>query len=461
MTIVPSDLPELDVAAASEPSSLTAGGKGRFRRKHFLQATTGFLFGQGALQILNGLAALFLVRVLSVEHYAQFGLAYGFQMAATLLMDLGFSGTIIPLVGDQISDRARIGKYLRAAKHLRNSTFLVIGPFITVAFLAVMHPRHWSWAVQAGLLFSVLLALYGNGGMSCYAAPLLIYGRLRQYYLPQTLSAFVRLMIYVLLRTMAALNAITAAMLYALNVLVNGLIFRRNSRALVEYPSHNQPEVNREVLRYTLPAIPSFIFFAFQSQIALSLISIFGRTVNLAEVAALARLSQLFVIFLSFNLVVIEPRIARLKAQRLLEMYVKLFLVAVALCTAIAAFAFIFPTPFLWLLGRKYAGLSGLIGWVVFTSCISYVANLLYVMNRARKWLFWRGTILEIVLTLGVDVCYAVFIGVRDTRHAVLFSLAASLCSFATHLYIAIYGFLRGPRNPGGSAVPVLASAEL
>jgi O-antigen/teichoic acid export membrane protein len=418
------------------------------RRGRILGAVLSFFFGQGTLQALNALSAIFLVRALSVEHYAQFGLAYGFQMAAAVLMDLGFTGTIIPLVGDRVDDRARVGRYLRAAKYLRDRTFLILGPLATLAFLGLMHRRHWSWEVQAGLVFSVLLALYASGPASYYGVPALIYGRLRAYYLPQNLFSLARLAVYVVLRQLGgALNACTAAAIYGLNVLANGLVFRKTSRALVEWPERDQPEVNREVVRYILPAIPALAFFAFRSQIALFLISIFGQTVNVAEVAALARLAQLFTIFSTFNLVIIEPRVARLSADNLPATYGRLVLLALGLCAGVVVLAFEFPSFFLWVLGRKYMGLSHLVGWVVMTACVTYLANLFYVMNRARKWLFWRGTILEIALTVGVDICFIVLIGVRDTRQAVFFTLAASLCSFVTHCYIGIYGFLRGPRN--------------
>ena len=125
--------------------------------------------------------------------------------------------------------------------------------------------------------------------------------------------------------------------------------------------------MNREVLNYILPAIPTFIFAAFQSQIALFLINAFGQTANVAEVAALSRLGQLFIVFTTFNLIIIEPRIARLKPERLLRTYLQLILLAFVFCLSIVLLAFAFPTPLLWLLGPKYSSLGHIVGWVVLT----------------------------------------------------------------------------------------------
>ena len=105
------------------------------------------------------------------------------------------------------------------------------------------------------------------------------------------------------------------------------------------------------------------------------------------------------------------------------------------------------PGFFLWLLGPKYSELRGLIGWVVLTACINYIAGLIWIMNRSRKWVFWRATIAEIALLLVVQIGFLVVFGVRSTRSAVMFNFASSFCYVIAHSYVAIYGFLKGQRN--------------
>jgi hypothetical protein len=202
-------------------------------------------------------------------------------------------------------------------------------------------------------------------------------------------------------------------------------------------------------MKYILPALPTFIFAAFQSQIALFLINAFGQTINVAEVAALGRVAQVFLVLTSFNMIIIEPRVARLGRDKLLRTYLLLLLLPCGLCLSIVPLAFAFPGPFVWLIGPNYRSLEPIVGWVVLTACFNYAANLIWIMNRARKWIFWRGTILEIAAMFTVDVCFVAFIGVRDTRHAILFTLASSVSAVCTHSYIGVYGFLGGGRHPG------------
>jgi len=406
-----------------------------------------FFLGQGAMQGIQLLAALFLVRTLSVEAYAQFGLAYGFQVAMGSLMDLGFTSTIIPLVGPYREDRKLVGRYVHSAKHLRDRTFWILAPFAAAAFLAIAYRHHWSWSLQILLVLAVLLTLYSSGRVSYFSAPLLMFQRLRDYYAPQTLAAFGRFIAYICCSVAGILNAWVAAALMALNVTANGFLFEKKARHYMEWPVPGDPSTDREVLRYILPATPAIIFAAFQSQISLFLISIFGGTANIAQVAALGRLGQLFVVLMTFNVVIVEPYVARLSRERLLPIYLGFIAVTAIFCIPVVLLAFAAPGPFLWILGKNYASLGGAIGWVVLAACINQVAGLMWIMNRARKWLFWSGSILEILLLLSVQTGFIIFIGVRTTQQAVFFTFASSFCYVATHGYVGIYGFLKGPRE--------------
>jgi O-antigen/teichoic acid export membrane protein len=417
-----------------------------YRGSRAVRIISSFFLGQGALQGVQVLIGLLLVRCLSVEAWAQFGLTSGFQLTMNTLMDLGISTTIIPLVGDRRNDRALVGRYVRATKHLRDRTFLILAPFATLAFVAITYRHHWHWYVITLLLASVLVALYSSGQLSCYSAPLFLFGRLRDFYLPQTLSGVGRLIAYVACWLTGILNAWVAAILMALNIAVNGSLLERKSRNYLEWPNHESPAIDQEVLRYVLPAIPAIVFAAFQAQISLFLISIFGNTVSIAQVAALSKLGQLFSVLMTFNVVVIEPYIARLSRERLLATYIGLVGLAALCCAPVILLGFSMPKLFLWLLGPKYGGLQGAVGWIVCGACINYIAGLMWIMNRARKWVFWRGTILEIVLLLVVQISFIVFVGVRSTQQAVLFTFVSSFCYLLAHGYIGIYGFLKGPR---------------
>ncbi len=413
---------------------LTRGQRG-------MRVAANFFLGQGAIQGIGIVSGLLLARTLSLDAYAQFGLAIGFQSVTAILMDLGFASTIIPLVGENRDDRALVGRYVRSAKHLRDRSFLIIAPIATVAFLAVMHRHHWDWKIQAALTCSVLLALYSSGKMSYFSAPLFLYGKLRDYYMPQVFSGACRLVAYVVLSVVGGLNAWSAAGLSALNVTLNGMLLERKGRTCINWPEEESVSTDREIVRYVLPAAPASIFSAFQSQISLFLIGIFGGTVDIAQVAALGRIGALFSVLMTFNAVVVEPYFARLKPRQVMRNYVMVLFGAVVASVPVVLLAFWHPGTFLWLLGPKYADLRNNIGWLILASCINYLAGVMWIMNRARKWLFWSGSAMEIGLLLGTQIAFVAFVGVRTVHEAVEFTFVSSFCPLIAHAYVSVMGF--------------------
>ncbi len=443
-----SSQPELQSSVQTQASSPDS------RARRIVKLLTDFVLGQGTVQAIGVLVGLFLVRTLSVSDYAKFGLASGFQFTTSVLMDLGYASTIIPLVGERVADRGLVGRYVREAKAHRDRAFWVLAPLASVAFLYITHRQRWEWPIQIVLLGSILLALYASGPAAYFGAPLILYRRLRAYYVPQSVSGIARLLACIGLWLVGALNAWTAAILYAFNLTANGFLLKRNAMASIQWPETPDLAVRREIWNYILPAIPAILLGAFHGQIALFLVGIFGTTVGVAQVAALSRLAQVFSGMMTFNVVVVEPFVARRPVETLLPTYLKLLALASAGCVLLTLIAFLAPGIFLWPLGPKYAALRSLMGLVILTISINYIAGLIWIMNRSRKWIFWRGTIAQIVLVAIVELGYLIVFGVRDTRDAVIFNLAASLCFLAAHVYIAIYGFRKGPGDDGLDNIP-------
>jgi hypothetical protein len=419
-----------------------------WRGRRILSLVTRFFLGQGALQGVNILVGLYLVRALSVEAYAQFGLTVGFQQTVGLLMDLGFASTIIPLVGDRGDDRRLVGKYVRAAKHLRDRAFWILAPAAVIVFIAMMFHHHWSWYVQALLICSVLLSIYSSGKVSYYGAPLFLYGKLKEYYLPQTAVGGGRLLAVLGMRVIGILNGWTAAAASALSITLNGELLQKECREHIDWPETDDSKTDKEVLRYIMPAVPAMIFSAFQLQSSVFLISIFGQTSGIAQVSALGRLSQLFGILSVFNAVVIEPSMARLAPEKVPGRYIILISLGVLICAPVVIVSFVAPGPVLWLLGSKYSELQPVVGWAMLGGSLYYLATLIWVMNRSRKWVFWSGTAMEIILILLLQILFLIFHGVRTTPDAVYFGLISAVGPLAAQLYVMFLGmFIRSERQ--------------
>ena len=158
-------------------------------------------------------------------------------------------------------------------------------------------------------------------------------------------------------------------------------------------------------------------------------------------------------------MMVVEPFVARLNHRRVLPTFVTLTGLACIALAPIVYLAFHWPQYFLMLIGPKYQALSDLLGWVILAATINYIAGLIWMMNRARKWVFWSGSFMEIGLLIVVQIAFVLWIGVKNTRDAVFLSVTASVCVLIAHIYVAILGFWRSHHENGITAAAPTTAA--
>ena len=399
-----------------------------------------FLAGQGSVQILNLISGFLLLRWLSVEAYAQYSVAFGFQSTLGLLVELGFSGSILALVGDRGFDKKVVGTYIRSVKYFRNRLLVVMFPIAAIAFGLLTSKQGWDWTTQLLLFVSIVSSVFFQGWVSYYSPPLLIHKQIKQLYKPQIISAIGRIILCFLLYLTSTLTSWTTAWVSSAVIAVNGLLYQTSTKHLIDQPLDNDPKINREILRYLGPLIPVIAFSAFQGQISLALITIFGETKSIAEVAALGRLGQLFLILGAFNRVLVAPYIAKVNTENLAKKYFQILLGSVTIAAILSAIAFVFPQSLLWILGSKYQNLTAEVGWVIAASSFGYVANVLEVMNSSRQWIYWWGCSLEISLILIVQIICISVMNLNQTIEVIYFSVIVAIAYGVVHLLIGSYG---------------------
>lgn len=396
---------------------------------------------------------------MSVEAYAQYSVAFSFQSTLVMLVDLGFSGSIIALVGERSNDAEVVGRYVRAARHFRSRLFVILLPLAAIAFPLFISKHHWPLLTQALLFTSIGIALYFQGWVSLYSPPLLINQQLHRYYRPQIISAVGRNLFCLILYLAAALSSWATAVLNSAVIAFNGLIYRNDSKESVADPVDSNPLAKREMLRYLSPLIPGIIFTAFQGQISVLLVTWFGLTRNVAEVAALGRLGQLFLMLGAFNAVIINPYIARVTRSYLVRRYLQIVGAATVVSISICVIGFVFPEPLLWILGSKYQNLRTEVSWLVAMSCLNYVGGVMWTIHSARKWIFWWGTIAYISILLVTQIVCMSVMDLSRTLNVIYFSLITSSVVMLIHVATGAYGFVFGP--PKSANVTLISRTNL
>jgi O-antigen/teichoic acid export membrane protein len=415
------------------------------RTRRWAGLLTSFLAGQGAVQVLNLITGFFLLRWMSIESYAQFSIAFGFQSMLQWLVDLGAVGSIVALVGNRGDDKEVVGKYIRSAKHFRLRLISITIPLAAIVFWFITSKHQWPLSLKILLFLSIIGTLCFQGWASFYSTPLLINQEIRRFYRPQIISSVWRLALCFILKISSALFAWTSAWVSTSAVAVHGLIYKRGAKPLVIEPEKSDPSANREMLHYLGPTIPWVIFTAFQGQISLFLITWFGQTRNVAEVAALGRIGQLFLILTVANSVVINPFIAKVPRAKLFRRYVQILGVSLGIASSLCLLAFLFPRPLLWVLGPKYMNLGSEIGWAVAGASAGYIGSVLLAMHNARKWIYWWWSGAHIVLLITIQIACLFMLDLSTTLHVLYFALITNLAALLILLTVGAYGFICGP----------------
>ena len=424
-----------------------------------------FFLGQGAIQLLSLVTGFLIIRWLSVESYAQYSVAFGFQSSVGMLVDLGFSGAIVALVGPRISDPAVTGRYIRSVLHFRTLLFVIAAPIAAIAFIWMTGRQGWSTPARAALFSSVLFSLFFQGWTSCYSAPLAMHQRYGPMYRAQISSGIWRLAGFGLLHALTSLSAAAAAWVNSAGLALLGWLYRRESRPLIEEPVHADPVANTELRRYVAPLVPSTVFNALESQITIFLITWFGKSTNIAEVAALGRLNQALVILLAFNGVVISPYVARLARSRLAGRYWLILAGGLGVGGALWTFSLLFPGVLLWIVGAKYAHLQSAVSWSIAAWAVYYLSMLMLTMHGARKWVYWWHSALHCTSLIVAQIVGVLVFDLSKTVGVLKFSLLAACTNLVVQSAAGVYGFLTDRENvpaevpPSPAADPETAAA--
>lgn len=400
-----------------------------------------FFLGQGAIQLLSLLTGFLVIRWLSVDAYAQYSVAFSFQCSVGMLVDLGFSGAIIALVGPRIHDPKVTGRYIRSVLHSRTLLFVIVAPIAAAAFYWMTARQGWSMPARIALFSSVLFSLFFQGWTSCYSTPLAMHQRYGPFYRAQISSSVWRLAGFSVFHALGALAAPVAAWINGAGLALQGWLYRRECRPLVDEPEHAEPAVNRELRRYVAPLVPSTVFNALESQITIFLITWFGRSTNIAEIAALGRLNQALVVLLAFNGIVVSPYVARLARGRLAGRYWLIMAGGVAVSAALWGFSLLFPGLLLWVVGAKYAHLQSAVSWSIASWGVYYLSMLMLTIHGARKWVYWWHSALHCTSLIVAQTVGVLVFDLSQTIGVLKFSLLAALTNLAVQATAGIYGF--------------------
>ncbi|SRR6266567_48336 len=401
-----------------------------------------FVGAQSAVQLLNAVTGLLLLRLLSKSEFAIYAIALGLQGTIGILTDLGFGGAIAGLVGTRYQDKKILGSYIGAASYIRRVLMLIVSVIAVGCIVGFRHIKieaHSNGEVTF-LAVAVLVTVQFQAWASYYEVPLLLNNKLTSYYTPQIAAAVLRMGSAFILYYVHWISSTTMVIANTVSIVVMGLSYRYLAKPWIEVPRKLSKDHAREMIRFLTPLIPGSVYQALQGQVSLFLITVFGHVGQIAEVAAAGRIGQLFLLLNSSNGVLVGPFFARTAKTLFIKRYVYSLCAVGAVALMVAASARWCPSVYLLLLGAKYNNLTQQVQLVVYASAIGYFAGAMWAVAVARKWIFWWSGSLQIVLLTLIQLICVIFLPLSTSEGVLMMGIFTAFGALAVQILHVFQG---------------------
>lgn len=415
-----------------------------FRPK--LQQVARFLAAQGITMAGNLLYGLLCVRLLPKPEYAKFAVVFSALASLSLLTDIGVSTSIMPLIGERTDDKQLIADYIASLRTLVHWLYAFMAPATAIILPLMLYRQHWSASVVAAMVAIVLFAGWFTRIGAAYGAVLLLRRDRSRFYRAQMVSSLGTLALLLVFWAARWLNVWSAILFNAAGIVYIAYSNFTVARRLLGVTGHSSKEKRRAIVHLALPNIPSAAFYAVQGQVPQILVTVFGITVAVADVGALSRLAQIFVIFTQMNPILLEPYFARLPRNKLRTSYIAALAALTAICTVAILLGRFTPGLFLWILGPKYAGLHYEVLLILIGSSIRYFTGSIWVIHSSRRFVYWWNNLTVMALTLVVQGIFLFYGNLGTVSGALMFNIIAGGAGLLVNLLCGAYGFRYGPR---------------
>ena len=415
----------------------------RSKSRHIVTYATS----QGLTIAGNLLYGLLCVRILPINDYAHFAVLFGFLGSLTILLDIGISSTLAPLVAERIDDLQLIADYVASLRQLAHWLYALVAPAVILFFPLIIAHQHWAPRVVYSIIGIVLVAAWFARVGSAYGAVLILRRDRKSWYRAQMVSSLGTLALLLILWPLHMVNAWTAILLNVAGIVYISQANYWRAQHLLKTKGHGSRTKRKAILQMITPSAPNAIFYALHGQVSLLLISLFGRTSGIASVGALSRLGQVFVIFSQMNPILIEPYFARLPRASVKRNYALALFILCSVGTIVCLMAWITPELFLWVLGPKYSNLRVEVLILLAANSIRYVSGTLWVIHTARRFVYWWNNMSNILVMLMVQIVCLYFYDLSSIRNVLICSLWTAVGELTVALLCGFWGFTFGPRK--------------
>ena len=407
---------------------------------HRVRVLSSFAFVQAIVQVIGFLSGILLIRHLAQRDYAYFTIANTMQGTLNVLADIGISVGLVSIGGRVWHDRQRFGQLVKTASSLRRRLG-IIATVVMAPVLYFMLVKNDAPVPYALLLIAlVLAAVTVQLSLGVLSAVPRLLSDIKCIQRIDLVGALVRLALLLVLM-LIFLNSGVAVAVGSATLFLQYWMLRRYADRVIDLDAPENDEDRHAMQRFIRNLAANAVFFCFQGQITVLLISFFGRDVtSIAEIGALGRLAMVFTVLTHLLSNVFGPAFARCQDPRRLRwQYAAIVGAVTAFSLVLVGAAQLFPSAFLFVLGGKYAHLQHELVLMVAGAVIGALTGTFWTLNASKAWI--GGAWLYIPLTLAAQLALIPITDFSSVRSVLVFNLVSALPNLLLNLVMSIRGF--------------------
>jgi O-antigen/teichoic acid export membrane protein len=410
------------------------------RALHRARVVGNFAIVQAIVQVVGFFSGILLIRHLDQREYAYFTIANTMQGTLNVLADIGISVGLVSIGGRVWQDRNRFGQLVRTASNLRRKLGAIAAIAVTPILFLMLVKNGAPIPFTFTLIALVLIGLAIQLSLGVLSAVPRLLSDIRRIQTIDLVGAGVRLVVLVGLM-FVFLNSAVAVAVGSATLFLQYWMLRRYAARVIDLDAPENAEDRMAMQRFIRKLAANAVFFCFQGQITVFLISFFGRDVSsVAEVGALGRLAMVFTVLTNLLTNVFGPAFARCHDPRRLRwQYAAIVGGVTAFSVALISAALLFPGAFLYVLGGKYAHLERELVLMVSGAVIGALTGTFWTLNASKAWI--AGSWLYIPLTLAAQVALIPITDFSSVRSVLIFNLLSAIPNLLLNLALSFRGF--------------------
>src|SRR5438874_629869 len=395
---------------------------------------------QATVQLIAFSSGILPVPLLPQHEYPFYPIANAMQAALMLLADIGISVGLVSIGGRVWQDRYRFGELI--------NTGLAVRRKLAAASVIIVAPILYAMLTKNGAssLYTLLLIAFVLAGFSIQISVDIfsVVPRLRsdisQIQKIDFTCAIVRLLLILGLVYLFATAGLAVA-IASTAFLLQYFLLRAYAAKVVDLKANENAEDRHEIVRLVKSLAANTLFYCFQAQVTVFLISFFARhAASVAEVGALGRLAMIFTVLTNLLINIFVPAFARCQDKRKLRHLFAAIAGGVILFSALVlAGAAFFPEQFLFVLGNRYTHLHRELLLMVGVAVITALSGTLWLLNASKAWI--TGAWLYIPLTLATQIALIPFTDFSSVAGVLIFNLISAVPSLLLNLALSYRGF--------------------